>query len=223
MLRRTKTAARLGRLFDIVPFSSSGYWQRRYENSGDSGAGSYGRLAEFKAEVLNAFVANHEVASVIELGCGDGNQLSLAHYPRYLGLDPSPHAIRRCAERFKDDLSKSFMVYDSARFSDPAGFLAADLSLSLDVVYHLVEDEIFDAYMRHLFGVSSRYVAIYSSNMDDGRVRSHVRHRKFTGWIERHLPDWALRETIVNRYPFDPARPEDTSFADFYIFEKAAR
>ena len=35
---------------------SASYWELRYRNGGTSGAGSYGRLAEFKAEVLNEFV-----------------------------------------------------------------------------------------------------------------------------------------------------------------------
>jgi hypothetical protein len=58
--------------------SSADYWERRYQKGGTSGAGSYNHLAEFKAEFLNAFVAEHHVASVIEFGSGDGAQLRLA-------------------------------------------------------------------------------------------------------------------------------------------------
>ena len=53
------------------------YWENRYKNNGNSGAGSYGRLAEFKADVINNFIAENKITSVIEFGCGDGNQLSL--------------------------------------------------------------------------------------------------------------------------------------------------
>ncbi|TAT59972.1 hypothetical protein EGM92_29840 [Enterobacter cloacae] len=31
---------------------------------------------------------------MMEFGCGDGNQLSLADYPRYTGFDISDHAIQ---------------------------------------------------------------------------------------------------------------------------------
>lgn len=33
--------------------SSKEYWEQRYAGGGTSGAGSYGKLAEFKAEIIN--------------------------------------------------------------------------------------------------------------------------------------------------------------------------
>lgn len=35
---------------------SAAYWETRYRGGEMSGSGSYGRLAEFKAEILNEFV-----------------------------------------------------------------------------------------------------------------------------------------------------------------------
>jgi hypothetical protein len=90
--------------------------------------------------------------------------------------------------------------------------------LSLDVVYHLVEDSVFDAYMRRLFESARRFVIVYSSNMDQDWPAEHVRHRQFTKWVEQHRPDWALQHTLKNAYPHDAADPEQTSFADFYVF-----
>ncbi|HVZ33768.1 MAG TPA: class I SAM-dependent methyltransferase, partial [Polyangiaceae bacterium] len=80
--------------------SSGEYWERRYGLRMTSGPGSYGALAAFKAEILNGFVRQHRIESVLELGCGDGNQLALAEYPRYLGLDVSKTAIDLCVQRF---------------------------------------------------------------------------------------------------------------------------
>ena len=78
-------------------FPGSGtYWETRYSGGGNSGAGSYGQLAEFKAEVINDFVISKGISSIIEFGCGDGNQLLLARYPRYTGLDVSKVALARC-------------------------------------------------------------------------------------------------------------------------------
>src|SRR3989339_1402077 len=65
------------------------FWEARYRSGGDSGLGSFGRLAQFKADVLNDFVRQAGIASIIEFGCGDGNQLRLAAYPSYVGLDVS--------------------------------------------------------------------------------------------------------------------------------------
>ena len=44
-------------------FDSAQYWRDRYRAGGNSGAGSYGRLAGFKAEIVNAFVREHDIAS----------------------------------------------------------------------------------------------------------------------------------------------------------------
>jgi len=38
-------------------FRSSDYWEKRYLNGGNSGNGSYGRLAHFKAQCINSFIS----------------------------------------------------------------------------------------------------------------------------------------------------------------------
>jgi SAM-dependent methyltransferase len=202
----------------IRQFSSANHWERRYRRGGNSGTGSYGKLAQFKAEWLNAFVREHEIQSVIEFGCGDGNQLSLTEYPRYLGLDVSRTALVWCIERFQFDPTKSFLLYDPTCFADAQGYLRAELALSLDVIYHLVEDHEFKLYMAHLFQSASRYVVVYASNHNERTQVAHVRHRKFTDWVEKHCSDWQFIDHVPNRYPFDPEDYENTSFANFFVF-----
>jgi SAM-dependent methyltransferase len=196
--------------------SSTAYWTDRYDEGGNSGAGSYGRLAEFKAATLNAFVAEHGVTSVLELGCGDGAQLALARYPSYTGLDISPRAVEFCRARFAGDASKRFLLSASAE----GKAATADLALSLDVIYHLVEDAIHDAYMRHLVDAAERYIAIYSSNEEGPGPAEHVRHRRFTGWIAENAPEWTLIGHVPNAFPYSAETPNDTSWADFYFFRK---
>src|SRR5678815_1312722 len=70
-------------------FGSAEYWEERYREGGNSGSGSYNRLARYKADVLNKFVEDNNISSVIEFGSGDGAQLKLASYPRYIGVDVS--------------------------------------------------------------------------------------------------------------------------------------
>jgi hypothetical protein len=192
--------------------SSADYWERRYRNAGTSGAGSYGEQAEYKARFLNQFVADHNIDSVIELGSGDGNQLSLAAYPSYLGLDVSSTAIEHCISRHAGDTTKSFLSYSPTLFHDPAGFIRAELALSLDVIYHLIEDATFDQYMSHLFAAATRYVAIYATDEDGPRTAAHVRHRRFSNWISRNRPDWQLA--------LKQGRPKP-EYQDFFIYEAA--
>jgi SAM-dependent methyltransferase len=198
------------------PFpGSKHYWERNYADGGNSGEGSYGKFAEFKAEILNNFVATHHVKSVIEFGCGDGNQLALANYPRYSGFDVSATALAACRKRFASDRTKSF------KFVQQYNGEKADLALSLDVIYHLVEDDIYKAYMRKLFAASNRYVIIYSSDkrFNLGYKGTHVWHRKFTPWVKRNAPEWKLIQRIPNRYPYHGDYTTG-SWADFFIYEK---
>src|SRR5690606_17966018 len=114
------------------------FWEANYARGGDSGAGSYGEMADFKAEVLNRFVLEHNLQTVLEFGCGDGNQLSLARYPSYIGLDVAKTAIDLCRYRFANDAAKSFFWYDPNYFVDRTGVFRADLVISLDVIFHLI-------------------------------------------------------------------------------------
>ena len=204
---------------ELVNFkSSSDYWDRRYRAGGSSGAGSYGRLAEFKANFLNRFVDQQHIVSVIEYGCGDGAQLKLARYPSYTGVDVSAKAVEMCSTIFAGDSSKRFMQSDAV-----APGTMADLSLSLDVIYHLVEDPVFETYMRQLFESARRFVIVYSSNADpdkSAKSAKHVRHRQFTRWVEQNQPEWRLQATYKNTYPSDRADPEPTSISDFYVFAR---
>jgi SAM-dependent methyltransferase len=195
---------------------SAAFWESTYRQGETSGPGSYGRLAEFKAEVLNDFVRKRGVQRVIEFGCGDGAQLQLSTYAEYVGVDAAQSSIDRCSALFAHDSSKRFYLADAL----PQDIGIFDLALSLDVIYHLVENHVFDAYMRRLFSHSQRYVIIYSSNHDALTHAPHVRHRKFTGWIHRNARGWQLESVLPNRFPFDPRHPDETetSHSDFYFF-----
>lgn len=194
---------------------SKNYWESRYTEEGTSGAGSYGRLAEYKAQFLNDFVKKHDIKSVIELGSGDGNQLDMATYPNYIGLDVSETAVAMGKVRFAKDPTKTFLLMDQHTFSEPC-----ELAMSLDVIYHLTEDTVFEDYMKKLFSSGSRYVIIYASNHEE-RIAPHVRSRKFTQWIDNHMSDsgWELDRFVTNPYPFDEKNPHQTSISDFYIYK----
>ena len=196
--------------------TSKAYWEGRYRLGGTSGEGSLGGLADFKAEVVNDFVRDNAVESVLEFGCGDGRQLALARYPRYLGLDVSAAAIRLCREQFEDDPSKSFLCCDPAGAPGLASFLTADLTLSLDVIYHLVEEQVYGQHLGDLFAASERFVIVYSSNRADPAKVPHVRHREFTTDVARRFPEFRLVRTVENRFPED-------SFCSFFIFERIER
>ena len=201
-------------------FDSKEYWEKRYQYGGNSGSGSYSNLSVFKAEIINDIVLLNNIDKVIEFGVGDGHQLTLMNYKRYLGLDVSPSVIKLCINKFSSDPSKSFILYDNNCFSDSAGFIEANLSLSLDVLYHLVEAPVYEKYLIDLFSVADKMVVIYSTNEELPQFGGHEKHRVITRDIERLIPGWKLSQEIKNKYPVAEHGEEMGSRANFYIFIK---
>lgn len=197
----------------ITSRSAAHYWERRYRSGWTSGSGSAGELARYKADFLNAFVASHGVQTVAEFGCGDGSQLELSRYPRYVGFDVARRAIEMCSERFGEDASKSFLLYDPRAAQNLAGVLRVDLTLSLDVVYHLLEDDVYAAHLRDVFSISRRFAIVYSSDREEKVLAPHVRHRAFVRDVERDYPEFRLVERLENPHAGD-------TFAQFHVFER---
>jgi cyclopropane fatty-acyl-phospholipid synthase-like methyltransferase len=204
--RNERTRSLYYRLFDATE-----YWEQRYADGRDSGPGSRGEYRQFKADFLNTFVEENNIDSVLEFGCGDGIQVELAEYPSYTGLEISESAIQACSQRFAHDEDKSFFLYDPPNFINRGAF-EADLVLSLELVFHLVDDAIFEKTMHDMFGASDRYVIIFSSNHNEQTPELHVRHRRFTEYVEENFPDFDLIEKVENEY--------EERVSDFYIYEK---
>jgi SAM-dependent methyltransferase len=202
---------------------SASYWEKRYAAGGNSGQGSYDYAAQWKAQTVNALVRTYQVRSVIEFGCGDGQQLSLGEYPSYIGTDISQSAVARCILRFASDNTKSFLVLDPRLIADPLRVLHADMSLSLDVLFHLVEDEARNTYLKGLFRAADRLVVIYSSN---GPIQlptgPHERHREFTSWVRENCHAWQLIEEIRSDEQAERLRTgvEDGGAVHFFVYSK---
>lgn len=195
--------------------NSTDYWKERYKSGGNSGAGSYNQLAEFKGEFLNEFVQKNNVDSVIELGSGDGNQLDYFDFKKYTGFDVSETVVKNCQQKFANKPEYQFNLMKNITNQK------ADMVMSLDVIYHLIEDEVYHNYMQHLFAMSNKYVAIYAYDSEgEGYYAPHVRPRKFSDWINANATNFRLVEHVPNKYPFDPNDPANTSIADFYLYEK---
>jgi hypothetical protein len=94
------------------------------------------------------------------------------------------------------------------------------ISISMDAIFHLLEDNVFANYMEDLFSLSNRYVIIYSSNHEEYTRWPEYRHRKFMGYIQQYISGWELEKFIPNKYPYVIGREEETSASDFYIFKK---
>jgi len=189
--------------------NSKDFWEKRYTIGDNSGNGSYGLLAEFKAKIINEIIRDNNIETVGEFGCGDGNQLSMLVLDKYTGYDVSNNILHKCNTKFSNDKTKKFLNisdYSNDKF---------ELSMSLDVIYHLVEDEVFENHMKMIFSSSNKHVIIYSSDFNE-KGTYHVKHRKFTLWIEKNIKDFKLINFIKNEYP-------KKSSADFFIYKKISK
>jgi len=194
-------------------FNSKKYWETRYNNGGNSGNGSYGNLAKFKAKIINDFIIDKKIKKIIELGCGDGNQLKLfKNYEEYVGVDVSSKVV----DKLKKEMPKhQFILNDNFDVNNYKGNF--DLTLSLDVIFHLVEDNIYDEYINNLVNLKSKYLIIYSCNFkDDGSYGEHVKPRLFSNNPSLIL-NYKLEKIIPNKYPSNDHK--SGSFSDFYIYE----
>lgn len=191
-------------------FNSGKYWEKRYKNGGNSGEGSYGKLKDFKTEIINNLIKDYNLSTSIEMGCGDGNQLSDFNFKNYVGLDVSETIINKCKHLYKDDPTKEFYHINEYRRS-----VDFDVSLSLDVLYHLIEDNVYKNYLNDLFNYSNNLVIIYSFSERASKVNfnEHVKYRNMDNIISDYKKNWKLISHIENIYP-------NSSLSDFYIFKK---
>lgn len=152
------------------------------------------------------------MVSMTDFGCGDGNQLSLLECPVYVGLDVSKFALVRCMRLFASDSSKSFFLYNPELFIDRKGIFRSELALSLDVIFHLVEDATYESYMDQLFDAAEKYVIVYSSNGSNSIGEPHyTRHRPFVNWVNEHKVNWEL--VASPEHPFS-----NMTKSSFFIF-----
>ena len=190
--------------------STKDIWTSRYLSGGNSGSGSYNELYLFKRDVINQLITDYQIESMIDFGCGDGNQIKEFNIKDYIGLDIASSSIKICKEKYQHDSHKKFYVYDDPSIQSLQ--LQADLTISLDVLYHILEDDIFMDYLKKLFTSSSKYVLIYSNNYN-GHIEGHMHTRKFTDYVENFFPNWSLAKKIDQKYP-------QKSSADFYFYCK---
>lgn len=188
-------------------YTPAGYWERRYRDGRTSGAGSEGDEGAYKADYITRFLAKHNVATVVDWGCGDGQVLELIKFPkitRYTGIDVSQTIIDRMRAKFPQH-----------RFIGPSDTHAWEdayrMAISMDVLFHLPDDRDYFGYLDHLFNSAIHHVVIYSTNTDEGKTARHVFRRKFTEDIAERFLDWELKVT-------EP--PLREGLATFFVYGK---
>jgi SAM-dependent methyltransferase len=172
------------------------YWDSRYKQGRNSGKGSRGDLARYKADYINNFIREKKIGSIIEFGCGDGYQLKLSKYPKYLGLDVAKSSVEYCSKYFYKDNLKSFMLYEPSYFSNK-GYLHADLVLCLDVLYHIINKKDFEKTISDIFDCADKYVIIYTNLKSNNSNATHIIFRDTLNYLHA-VKDFKIQKLLIH-------------------------
>jgi SAM-dependent methyltransferase len=184
-------------LFDATQgFSVKEYWDSRYRQGGNSGAGSYGEESFMKAHVINYWINQLGLHTIFEVGSGDANNLLMYKVPiSYYGYDLSQKAVEIGREKTRK-ISNSLKYYFDTKFD--LNDTEVDLCLCLDVWYHQINDKDFDDLCKLLFVDGKwKYIVIYSTDTNSQFTETgeplsqHVRFREVLSKV-KEFPEWEV-------------------------------
>lgn len=195
---------------------SINYWKQRYSNGGTSGEGAVKELAQFKSTIINDFIKEKKIQTIIEFGCGEGKFLKNLKFNKYIGLDVSDIAIQKCEEAFRGNSNLSFFLYNPASFFNNSKIFLCDLAISLDVIYLIPEDKIFYKYMFDLFNAARSFVVIFSTDFDEEQ-NGYLKNRNFSKWVSENIYDWKLVNVIHQKHS---EVLTNSNLCSFYFYER---
>jgi hypothetical protein len=187
------------------------YWNNRYKNGGNSGEGSHGQYANWKSHILESFFAAKNISTLTDLGCGDfQNKDAFLKLAQYHGYDVSNWQIRKLKKKHG---RKRFKFHQIKTDRDYLRITKSEMSLSMDVILHLVDDEDYSQYMRALFNSSTNYVGILNTSTESNSTQMawHNKFRDENLWINNNCRDWILIERILP--PRELNYPDKTYFS----------
>lgn len=189
------------RITEPVLLDPQSYWEHRYSIGRSSGPGSRGDQAHDKAQAINRLIHDHDITSIVDWGCGDGylTELLALRGVDYCGIDISRTAVGIGLLRFG---IHQFVKWNPESRVDIT--VTGELALSVDVLFHLVDDDNYRRYLGKLFGSASRFVVVYAPSQLVDESAPHVRHREWladvpAGWVELGRPDDGVGPWLFGR------------------------
>lgn len=130
------------------------YWDNRYASGGNSGLGSIGKHKEWKWNTLNNNIEN--ITNIIDVGCGDLSFMDNHTIENYTGIDISNTIIE--ANKTKHPEWKFICSSADKRISG----LKGDVVFCHDVLFHIVDDEVYNNIILNLIEYSNKYISIFT-------------------------------------------------------------
>jgi len=131
------------------------YWEGNYKKGGTSGPGSIGQVRRWKWESIGKYAG--QITDVIDVGCGDLSFWEGKTPPsRYIGIDISQTIIDRNRNRWPNS---TFICSSADR---TLKLEQARTVFCLDVLFHIMDDEIYKSILVNLTLYSSEWIFAYT-------------------------------------------------------------
>lgn len=155
----------IGAAFDEI--YKKGIWSQSKDEP--SGGGSYGAVAERYVATVRAFIEEHRIRSVLDIGCGDfniGARVSEG-VDIYHAFDVSAEIIRRNQERFSHLRNVRFRCVNACSDALPQ----ADLVTVRQVLQHLTNAQIADI-LTNIERTKAKHILITEHALDYNQARA---------------------------------------------------
>ncbi len=157
---------------------------------------------EFR-QVLDRFMKEHDVKSVLDFGCGDGQFSKQVDWAGrdYLGVDIVPGAIERALKDCDGKEGMTFQVIDPVGWEPPS----VDLTICKDVLVHVPDSEAVTIIRKLL--LASKDVLFVQDRPSIGRNIDGVRggHRG----VDLSAPPFGLHGSILFQFERSRRFPDD--------------
>jgi len=160
------------------------YWEQRYATGGTSGAGSIGKIREWKWRIIRQYVGDPE--EVLDVGCGDLSFWEGRNCASYVGIDIAPSVLVRNRQR-----------------RPTWAFIAATASVRikvrrrvvfcLDLVFHILDDDEYFAILDNLCEYTGEWLFIFTWRRNPfGKLLPRIRVALPGGESRAHRLGYAL-------------------------------
>lgn len=173
------------------------------------------RLNDLRIEKIARTIADLDVSSVMDLGCGEGKYLreylKIQKLNKIIGVEVSTAVLDRAEQRLKIDRmpervrEKISLLQGSLTYKDQR-LKSMDLATCIEVIEHIDEDRL-DAFAESVFGFAKPKYAIITTpnveynvtfeNMPEGKLR-HNDHR--FEWDRKTFQNWC--QNICDKYNY---------------------
>lgn len=165
-------------------FPNATFWEWRYLTNPDlgSGVGSRGQPLQDKRALLAALLDVLRPASMLDVGCGDGEATRGLPVERYVGLDLSAEAVSRARAGRPDGDHRVGTLADHP--------VQADLAVCLDVLIHQADAAAYRGLVGRLLHAATRALVIsgYEHPVPGAFPTVHF-HEPLSATIRRFEPE----------------------------------